>query len=422
MRRSNPAQKAQAHTTELPRFSAHKGCRIAHLIGVLSGKGGVGKSFVTGLLAQHLKKRGYSVGILDADITGASIPKMFGLSKAHASLVGKLIIPATSSSNIKIMSSNLMLANQSDPVLWRGPLLTAAIRQFWSEVLWGDLDYLLIDMPPGTSDVSLTVFQSLPLEGLILVTSPQDLVRLIVEKALRMAEIMKIPVLGLIENMSYFTCPSCAEKHEIFGKSKTHCVAREYGLNLLAKLPLLPEIMSLCDEGRLDAAKELKELDEALSVLEGLEGIEGARGLEGFGGAQAHSSKPNQTTSSRAKTAGLVQQGESVRASERQEPARSDEERVRQSGELAPQGACQTAQEAEVELVDKMPVCSELLAYESRQGASDAETALSQAEDARDKTPQGELKSSQAELSLRERPQSGTSHANPSQLPSKDHT
>ena len=193
-------------------FEENSLSEVKHVIAVLSGKGGVGKSFVTGALAIELSRRGHTVGILDADITGPSIPKMMGMSGKRASGLGKLLLPEISATGIKVMSSNLLLERETDPVLWRGPVIAGAIRQFWSDTSWGPLDYLLVDMPPGTGDVALTVFQSLPVDGIVVVTSPQDLVSMIVAKAVNMAEKMHVPILGIIENMSYITCPDCGRK------------------------------------------------------------------------------------------------------------------------------------------------------------------------------------------------------------------
>ena len=195
-------------------FEMEPNSSVKHVIGVVSGKGGVGKSLVTGILATELARAGRRVGILDADITGPSIPKMFGLSGEHAFAQDNLLLPATSITGIEIMSTNLVLENETDPVLWRGPMLSGVLRQFWGQTNWGQLDYLLVDMPPGTGDVALTVFQSLPIEGVVIVTSPQDLVQVIVSKAVNMASMMDVPVIGLVENMSYLACPHCGERIE----------------------------------------------------------------------------------------------------------------------------------------------------------------------------------------------------------------
>ena len=238
---------------------------IRKVIGIVSGKGGVGKSMVTGLAALAATRNGYKTGILDADITGPSIPKMFGVhEKAFGSEFG--IIPATTATEIEIMSINLMTENETDPVVWRGPVIAGVVEQFWTDVCWGDLDVLFVDMPPGTGDVPLTVFQSLPVDGIIVVTSPQDLVSMIVTKAVNMAKLMNIPVLGMVENMSYLECPDCGKKIELFGESKAEQVAKENGIKLLEKLPINPELAKLADAGRIEASPGT-ELETILDVL-----------------------------------------------------------------------------------------------------------------------------------------------------------
>lgn len=229
----------------------HETTNIKKVIGVVSGKGGVGKSLVTSMLAVSVNRRGYKTSILDADITGPSIPKVFGLTeRALGSKDG--IKPNSSETGIDIMSVNLVVKNASDPVLWRGPIVTSAVKQFWSDVLWGDVDYMFIDMPPGTGEVALTIFQSIPLDGIVIVASPQELVSMIVEKAVKMAKLMNIPILGLVENMSYFLCDSCDKKHYIFGESHIDEIAKEYQLKVLAKIPMISEIAALCDKGRIE--------------------------------------------------------------------------------------------------------------------------------------------------------------------------
>ncbi|MBM6908510.1 Mrp/NBP35 family ATP-binding protein [Collinsella intestinalis] len=245
------------------------------VIAVLSGKGGVGKSLVTGSLAVELARRGNKVGILDADITGPSIPKMLGMSGRHASGIGNLLLPEVSETGIKVMSSNLLLANETDPVLWRGPVIAGAIRQFWSDTSWGPLDYLLVDMPPGTGDVALTVFQSLPVDGIVVVTSPQDLVSMIVAKAVNMADKMHVPVLGIIENMSYITCPDCGKKIEVFGPSKLDEVAAGYGVEVLGRLPIDPALAGACDAGALEQALPENLLPDAVAACEAVAPHEG---------------------------------------------------------------------------------------------------------------------------------------------------
>ena len=223
---------------------------IKHVIGVVSGKGGVGKSMVTSMLAVLLNLMGYKVGILDADITGPSIPKTFGInSRAMQNEIG--VLPAETKTGIKLMSINLMLADKESPVLWRGPVIAGAVKQFWHDVVWGDLDYLLIDCPPGTGDVPLTVFQSIPLDGAVIVTSPQDLVSMIVKKAYNMANMMDIPVLGIVENMSYVVCPDCGKSFNIFG-SGSETVAEELGVPLLGKMPIDVSLAQMVDNGEFE--------------------------------------------------------------------------------------------------------------------------------------------------------------------------
>ena len=223
---------------------------VKHVIGIVSGKGGVGKSSVTSLLASALAKQGLSVGILDADITGPSIPKMFGVKGPVYGTEEGTIVPETAN-GIKVMSMNLILDNEETPVIWRGPVIAGVVKQFYTDMIWGDIDVMLVDMPPGTGDVPLTVFQSLPVEGIIVVTSPQELVSMIVKKAVVMADKMDIPVLGLVENYSYFECPDCGRRHEIFGHSNIDEVASSMGLEVLARLPIDPAIAKAADAGRI---------------------------------------------------------------------------------------------------------------------------------------------------------------------------
>lgn len=224
---------------------------VKHVIGIVSGKGGVGKSLVTSLMAITTSRKGFKTAILDADITGPSIPKVFGITeKAKGSEMG--MIPVTSKGGVDIMSVNLLLDNEEDPVLWRGPILGNVVRQFYSETIWKDIDYMFIDMPPGTGDVPLTVYQSLNLDGIIIVTSPQELVSMIVEKAVRMAEMMKIPIIGVVENMSYFRCPDNGKDYKVFGESHIEEILNKYNLLLLGRLPIDPAIANLCDEGDLE--------------------------------------------------------------------------------------------------------------------------------------------------------------------------
>ena len=221
------------------------------MIGVVSGKGGVGKSLVTSMLAVTFNRRGFKTAILDADITGPSIPKAFGVKeKAHGT--EQYIIPAITKTGIQMISVNLLLDNETDPVVWRGPVIAGTVKQFWTDVIWKDVDYMFVDMPPGTGDVPLTVFQSLPLDGIVIVTSPQELVSMIVSKAVNMAKLMDIPILGIVENMSYVECPDCGRKINVFGESKTDAVAAEFGLKVLAKLPLDPVLANNCDNGLIE--------------------------------------------------------------------------------------------------------------------------------------------------------------------------
>ena len=241
---------------------------IKHVIGVISGKGGVGKSLVTGILATELARKGHKVGILDADITGPSIPKMFGLSGLHVFGQGDKIIPAQSKGGIKSMSTNLVLENENDPVLWRGPMLMGALKQFYEDTLWGDIDYLLVDMPPGTGDVALTVFQSLPIEGVVIVSSPQDLVQVIVGKAVKMAAMMNVPVLGVVENMSYMECPECGHKLEPFGPSHLQEIVDEFKVADLGRIPIDPKVAASCDAGTFESELPEGLIPKAVSAVE----------------------------------------------------------------------------------------------------------------------------------------------------------
>ena len=224
---------------------------VKHVIGIVSGKGGVGKSLVTSLLSALFNKKGYKTAILDADITGPSIPRMFGIKgKAVGNNLG--IFPKQTNGGIGVMSVNLLLDTEETPVVWRGPLIANAVKQFWTDVVWGNIDFMFVDMPPGTGDVSLTVFQSLPVDGIIIVTSPQDLVSMIVKKAYNMAKMMNVPVLGIVENMSYYQCPDCGRKEEIFGRSKLPETAAQLGLDVLGRIPIDPVLARLCDEGKIE--------------------------------------------------------------------------------------------------------------------------------------------------------------------------
>ena len=248
------------------RLEPNPGSHIKTVIAVLSGKGGVGKSMVTSLLAAGLQRRGLKVGVLDADITGPSIPQAFGLHQM-AEGTQDCMYPVETAQGLKVISLNLLLEEESDPVLWRGPLIAGLVRQFWTDVAWGDLDVLLVDMPPGTGDVPLTVFQSLPVDGAVIVTSPQDLVGMIVEKALVMAERMQIPVLALVENLSYYVCPDCGKAHHIFGEGHTAQAAAKHYIPLVCRLPIRPEVAAQMDAGTMEEAA-MPELDALLDRIE----------------------------------------------------------------------------------------------------------------------------------------------------------
>ena len=244
----------------------HEFNSIKKVIGVVSGKGGVGKSLVTSTLAVLMRRKGYKVGVLDADITGPSIPKMFGITKkAQGDEFG--IYPERSNNNINIMSINLLIEKDDSPVIWRGPIISGTVKQFWTGVIWGDIDYLFLDMPPGTGDVPLTVFQSIPLEGIIIVTTPQDLVSLIVRKAYNMAKSMNIPVLGIVENMSWLKCPDCGKEIKLFGESKIEAIASNLGINVLGKMPIDPSIAELCDQGEIEKLNH-SYLDNTVEFIE----------------------------------------------------------------------------------------------------------------------------------------------------------
>lgn len=243
----------------------NKYSNIKKVIGVISGKGGVGKSLVSCLLAAKCAKAGLKAGVLDADITGPSVPKSFGIT-SRAMQDSENLLPYVTESGVKVMSINMLLEYVNSPVVWRGPVISGVVEQFWTDVRWGELDYLFVDMPPGTGDVALTVFQSLPVDGVVIVSTPQDLVKMIVNKAVNMANLMNVPVLGLVENMSYFTCPDCGKKYEIFGKSQIDETAKELSLPVLAKLPINPELNRLVDEGRVEDA-QCEELDEFVDTL-----------------------------------------------------------------------------------------------------------------------------------------------------------
>ena len=251
------------------RAKPHELSSVKHVVAVMSGKGGVGKSLITALFATTMCQAGYSVGILDADITGPSIPKLFGVSGAiHGSETGAY--PLVSDGGIQIMSMNLLLQNDTDPVLWRGPIIANVVKQFWQEIIWDNVDYLFVDMPPGTGDVPLTVFQSLPIDEILVVTSPQDLALMIVEKAVNMAKMMEIPILGLIENMAAFRCPDCGKEHHIFGESRLPSVAAKYDLPVLGHIPIDPRLAAACDAGKIETL-ESHWLNRAVEALKRLD-------------------------------------------------------------------------------------------------------------------------------------------------------
>lgn len=249
------------------------GASVKKVIGVLSGKGGVGKSFVAGALACALQKAGHRAAVLDADITGPSVPTLFGLSAARAEGEGEgdaaFLDPVVSKTGVQLMSMNFLLQNESDPVVWRGPIISGAVRQFWTDVMWRDVDFMVVDMPPGTGDVPLTVFQSLPVDAIVVVSSPQDLVKTIVEKAVNMANMMNIPILGLVENMSYVKCPGCGREIKVFGDSHIEEIGADLGLKVLARIPLAEAISAASDKGALEDL-EVPELAGLLKAAEAL--------------------------------------------------------------------------------------------------------------------------------------------------------
>ncbi len=248
-----------------------EGCSVKKVIGIVSGKGGVGKSMVTSLLASGTNKDGFRTGIIDADITGPSIPKAFGLANDGIAVTedGRLMIPDKSANGVEIMSANLLLENETDPIIWRGSMISNAVKQFWEEVYWKDIDFLFVDMPPGTGDVPLTVFQSLPVDGIVIVTSPQELVSMIVTKAVNMAQKMNVPILGLVENMSYMNCPHCDKKIQVFGESHIDEIAAEHSLKVLAKLPLDPKNAAYVDCGAVESI-DLSYMKDAIQEVEKL--------------------------------------------------------------------------------------------------------------------------------------------------------
>ena len=257
-------RKSPADFREAP----HAQSSIKKVIGVVSGKGGVGKSMTSAMLAVLMARRGYHTAVLDADVTGPSIPKLFGIhQRAYGDENG--ILPVRTKTGIDIMSVNLLLENEEDPVVWRGPVIAGAVKQFWQEVIWKDVDFMFVDMPPGTGDVPLTVFQSLPVDGIVVVASPQELVSMIVAKAVKMAEMMNIPVLGVVENMSYITCPDCGRKISVFGESHVDEIAAKFGLSVLAKMPIDPQLAKNADQGVIELF-EGEYLDKAADAVQAL--------------------------------------------------------------------------------------------------------------------------------------------------------
>ena len=245
------SQNCESRSAESMLAPLNELSHVKKVIAVVSGKGGVGKSLVTSLLSVLMRRREFSTAILDADVTGPSIPTMFGLhEKATGNDTG--ILPVKTKTGIETMSVNLLLPDETDPVVWRGPVIAGTVKQFWSDVIWNDVDYMFVDMPPGTGDVPLTVFQSLPVDGIIIVTSPQELVSVIVAKAVKMANMMNIPIIGIVENMSYVECPDCGKKISVFGESHVEATAAEYNLKLLGRLPINPEFAKLCDAGLIE--------------------------------------------------------------------------------------------------------------------------------------------------------------------------
>ena len=260
-----PTTQTTDRPTALEKLAQPEGSNIKRVIAVMSGKGGVGKSSVSALLASALARRGHKTALLDADITGPSIPKLFGL-KTLPSPVDSKLLPAKSSLGISVMSLNFLLENEDDPVIWRGPLIAGAVKQFWTDVIWGEVDYMVVDLPPGTGDVPLTALQSLPLDGVVIVSTPQDLAAMVVRKAVNMVRMLKVPVLGLIENMAWVSCPNCDEKIEPFGSSKLSAMAANMETNGLASLPLDPQISQLGDKGKIEEYQG--DLSDLVSIIE----------------------------------------------------------------------------------------------------------------------------------------------------------
>ena len=263
---SSCSANCSSREQSIPKEQLNPLSSVKHVIGVVSGKGGVGKSIVTSMLAVLMQRKGFKTAILDADITGPSIPKNFGL-KERALSNGEFLLPVSTKAGIDVMSVNLLIEDETRPVVWRGPVIAGTVKQFWTDVVWDEVDYMFVDMPPGTGDVPLTVFQSLPIDGIVIVTTPQDLVSMIVQKAAKMAQMMRVPVLGLVENMSYITCPDCGKVIHMFGEGKTQEMADKFGYEILGKLPMDGNLAALCDKGIIELM-ENDYLDYASDVIE----------------------------------------------------------------------------------------------------------------------------------------------------------
>lgn len=263
---SSCSENCSSRTGGIPKEKLNSLSSVKHVVGVVSGKGGVGKSIVTSMLAVLMQRKGYKAAILDADVTGPSIPRAFGL-KGSAESDGEHILPVGTKTGIDVISVNLLLENETRPVIWRGPVIAGMVKQFWTDVVWNDIDYMFIDMPPGTGDVPLTVFQSLPVDGIVIVTTPQELVSMIVSKAANMANMMNIPVLGIVENMSYVVCPDCGKKIYVFGEGKANEVAANFGYEVLGNVPMDQKLAALCDNGIIELM-ENNYLDAACEKIE----------------------------------------------------------------------------------------------------------------------------------------------------------
>ena len=265
---STCGESCSERSAESFRKALHEGSSVKKVIGVVSGKGGVGKSLVTSLLASEMQRRGYNAAVLDADITGPSIPKAFGITE-HARGTEEYLLPVTTHTGLQVMSINLILENETEPVVWRGPVIAGVVTQFWTDVLWTDVDYMFVDMPPGTGDVPLTVFQSIPVDGILVVTSPQELSGMIVQKAVNMARMMDVPVMGLIENYSYLSCPDCGKRIAVFGESHVDDIASKHGLPVLARLPIDQKLAELCDRGEVERYQS-DAIGDTLAAIEAL--------------------------------------------------------------------------------------------------------------------------------------------------------